>query len=62
MCLASEVIGSRRKDIIRLIISEGTRFPALAEFYYREVLSRVISALQRSCSVPMIVANCVITG
>src|SRR5215207_4799078 len=28
-----EVIGSRRKDIIRLIISEGPRFPSLAEFY-----------------------------
>jgi AcrR family transcriptional regulator len=41
-----EVIASRRKDIIRLIIAEGPRFPALAEFYYREVLSRVIAALR----------------
>ena len=41
-----EVIGSRRKDIIRLIISEGPRFPSLAEFYHREVLSRVIAALR----------------
>ena len=40
------VIGTRRKDIIRLILSEGPRFPALAEFYYREVLSRVIAALR----------------
>ena len=40
-----EMIGTRRKDIIRLIISEGPRFPALAEFYHREVLSRVIAAL-----------------
>lgn len=41
-----EVIGTRRKDIIRLIISEGARFPSLAEFYHREVLSRVIVALR----------------
>jgi len=38
-----EVFGTRRKDIIRLIITEGPRFPKLAEFYYREVLSRVFS-------------------
>jgi AcrR family transcriptional regulator len=44
---AREVFGSRRKDIIRLIISEGPRFPAIAEFYYREVLSRVFAALQQ---------------
>ncbi|MGV3634149.1 MAG: TetR/AcrR family transcriptional regulator [Pseudorhodoplanes sp.] len=44
---AREVIGSRRKDIIRLILSEGTRFPAIADFYYREVLSRVLAALQQ---------------
>jgi AcrR family transcriptional regulator len=41
-----EVYGTRRKDIIRLIITEGPRFPKLAEFYYREVLSRVIAALR----------------
>ena len=40
-----DIIGSRRKDIIRLIIAEGPRFPALAEFYYREVLSRVMAAI-----------------
>jgi AcrR family transcriptional regulator len=37
-----EVFGTRRKDIIRLIMTEGARFPKLAEFYYREVLSRVL--------------------
>src|SRR3954454_21484861 len=35
-----EVYGTRRKDIIRLILSEGPRFPAIAEFYYREVVGR----------------------
>ena len=40
-----EVIGTRRKDVIRLVIAEGSRFPELAEFHYREVLSRVIGAM-----------------
>jgi AcrR family transcriptional regulator len=38
-----EVFGTRRKDIIRLIMTEGPRFPKLAEFYYREVLSRILA-------------------
>lgn len=41
-----QVYGSHRKDLIRLIISEGPRFPALAEFYYREVLSRILKAVR----------------
>lgn len=44
--MVREVLGTRRKDIIRLIISEGTRFPALAEFYHREVLSKVFAGLR----------------
>ncbi len=41
-----EIYGSHRKDLIRLIISEGPRFPTLAEFYYREVLSRILKAVR----------------
>lgn len=41
-----EVYETRRKDVIRLMIAEGRRFPKLAEFYYREVLSRVIAAMR----------------
>jgi AcrR family transcriptional regulator len=41
-----EVYETRRKDVIRLMISEGRRFPKLAEFYYREVLARVISTVR----------------
>ena len=41
-----EVYETRRKDVIRLMISEGRRFPKLAEFYYREVLSRIIAAMR----------------
>src|ERR1700687_1631722 len=32
----NEILSTRRKDVLRLIISEGPRFPKLAEFYYRE--------------------------
>jgi AcrR family transcriptional regulator len=41
-----EVYETRRKDVIRLMIAEGRRFPNLAEFYYREVLSRIIAAMR----------------
>jgi AcrR family transcriptional regulator len=41
-----EIYGTSRRDIIRLIISEGPRFPKLAEFYYREVVSRGIAAVR----------------
>ena len=42
----SEVLGTRRRDIIRLMITEGPRFPALAEFYYREVVGRAVPAIR----------------
>ncbi len=41
-----EIYGTRRKDVIRLIIGEGGRFPKLAEFYYREVLSKILGAVR----------------
>lgn len=41
-----EVYGTRRRDIIRLMIAEGPRFPKLAEFYYREVVERIIVAMR----------------
>jgi AcrR family transcriptional regulator len=41
-----EIYGTNRKDIIRLVISEGPRFPKLADFYYREVLARIIVAVR----------------
>ncbi len=41
-----EVYETRRRDVIRLIISEGRRFPKLAEFYYREVLSRMLKTVR----------------
>jgi AcrR family transcriptional regulator len=36
----TEVLGTSRKDLLRLVLTEGPRFPAIAEFYHREVVSR----------------------
>jgi len=41
-----EIYGTRRRDVLRLIISEGPRFPKLAEFYYREVIARVLPVVR----------------
>ncbi|MGO8909794.1 MAG: TetR/AcrR family transcriptional regulator [Bradyrhizobium sp.] len=41
-----EVATTRRGDIIRLIVAEGPRFPAIADFYYREVVSRGLAAMR----------------
>jgi AcrR family transcriptional regulator len=41
-----QVLSTQRKDIIRLILTEGPRFPKLAEFYYREVISRGVAAMR----------------
>jgi AcrR family transcriptional regulator len=41
-----EIATTRRGDIIRLIVSEGPRFPAIADFYYREVVSRGLGAMR----------------
>ena len=41
-----EVIGTRRGDLVRLIVAEGPRFPSVADFYYREVVSRGLAAMR----------------
>jgi AcrR family transcriptional regulator len=41
-----EIYGTHRKQVMRLIITEGSRFPALAEFYYREVVARMLTAVR----------------
>jgi AcrR family transcriptional regulator len=43
---AREIFETRRKDVIRLVITEGTRFPVLAEFYYHEVIARVMETIR----------------
>src|SRR6266436_5465218 len=42
----AEVAMTRRADIIRLIVAEGPRFPAIADFYYREVISRGLGGMR----------------
>ena len=43
---AQEVVATRRGDIVRLIVSEGARFPAIADFYYREAVSRGMAGMR----------------
>jgi AcrR family transcriptional regulator len=42
-----EVLGTQRKLLIRLIIAEGPRFPAIAEFHYRNVVARVLPLIRK---------------
>jgi AcrR family transcriptional regulator len=44
--MKTEVLGTRRRDIARLIISEAGRFPDLAAFYHREVISRGMAVVR----------------
>ena len=41
-----EIVTTPRADIVRLIIAEGARFPAIADFYYREVISRGLAGMR----------------
>ena len=45
-----EILATDRKLIFRLIIAEGPRFPSLARFYHREVITRVMASLQSIAS------------
>jgi AcrR family transcriptional regulator len=42
-----EVVTTRRGDIIRLVLAEGPRFPDIADFYYREVVSRGMAGMRK---------------
>ncbi|QIB35536.1 TetR/AcrR family transcriptional regulator [Ancylobacter pratisalsi] len=44
--LANEAVRSPRRHVIRLLLGEGERFPELADFYYREVVSRGLGLLR----------------
>jgi AcrR family transcriptional regulator len=41
-----EIASTPRGDIIRLIVAEGPRFPAIADFYFREVVSRGLAGMR----------------
>ena len=42
----AEVASTKRGDIVRLIVAEGPRFPSIADFYYREVVSRGLAGMR----------------
>jgi AcrR family transcriptional regulator len=42
-----EILGTNRKFLLRLIIAEGPRFPRIAEFYYRNVVGRVMPLISK---------------
>jgi AcrR family transcriptional regulator len=44
--MRQQILATRRKEIIRLVIAESGRFPELAEFYYREVVARGMALLR----------------
>ena len=46
LAFIQEIVSTPRADIVRLIIAEGARFPAIADFYYREVISRGLAAMR----------------
>lgn len=43
----SEILGTDRRHMLRLLISEGQFFPVVAEFYHRNVLSVGLALLRR---------------
>ncbi|MFZ5735694.1 MAG: TetR/AcrR family transcriptional regulator [Pseudomonadota bacterium] len=42
-----DVAQTRRGDILRLVMAEGTRFPSLAEFHYRNVVEPGVAGIRR---------------
>jgi AcrR family transcriptional regulator len=42
----TEIYGTERRNVLRLVMTEGPRFPQLAEFYYREVVERALVAMR----------------
>lgn len=44
--LRSEILGTERRFVLRLLLTEGHNFPEIAAFYHDEVLARVIPLLR----------------
>ena len=41
-----DIYGTERRKLIRLIMTEGPRFPQLAEFHYHNVVKRAVAAMR----------------
>jgi AcrR family transcriptional regulator len=42
----AEVLATWRREVLRLVITEGPRFPRIAEFYHREVISKGLGIIR----------------
>jgi AcrR family transcriptional regulator len=42
----SEILATNRKEILRLVIAEGPRFPRIAAFYYEEVVAKGLQIMR----------------
>ena len=41
-----EIYSTQRRNVLRLVMTEGPRFPELAEFHYRNVVERALVAMR----------------
>jgi len=44
--LQTDILATDRKLILRLVLTEGHRFPEIAEFYHREVIAKAIGRVR----------------
>jgi hypothetical protein len=42
----TEIYNTKRREVLRLVMTEGPRFPHLAEFYYHRVVARALAVLR----------------
>jgi len=42
-----EIYATNRRNVLRLVMTEGPRFPRLAEFYYHHVVARAVAAMRK---------------
>ncbi|MDJ0932734.1 TetR/AcrR family transcriptional regulator [Breoghania sp.] len=47
MIFVDQILLTHRKYLIRLLIQEGPRFPAITEFYYRDIVRNALELISR---------------
>lgn len=43
----AELLGTKRREVIRLVLMEGRRFPRIAEIYHREVIAKGLALISK---------------
>jgi len=43
----AEVLATERREVVRLVLTEGRRFPRIAEIYHREVIAKGLALVAR---------------